>query len=134
MRHGGGGDGFLALQVSGAQRAGGVGKLATQPISLNRGVGSGLRGDLAGLLGHGGRGNGLLAPLLFGGQCLAETVGLLGVRRGGAAGLVAFLLGFPGPGFLFPQLAAEVGELVLPIAGPAVPVGVPLTNVTPAAI
>ncbi|MDP4512111.1 hypothetical protein [Nonomuraea turcica] len=32
--HGGGGDGLLALLVSGAQRAGGVGELGTKPIGL----------------------------------------------------------------------------------------------------
>ncbi|MGP3965729.1 hypothetical protein ACTWPT_58280 [Nonomuraea sp. 3N208] len=71
LRHGGGGDGLLALLVSDAQRAGGVGELGTKPIGLTGGFGSGLGGGLAGLLGHGGRGDGLFAPLLFGGQRLA---------------------------------------------------------------
>ncbi|NBE98130.1 hypothetical protein FE391_46305 [Nonomuraea sp. KC401] len=35
------------------------------------------------------------------------------MRPGHAACLVAFLLGFPGPGFLFLQLTTEVGEFVL---------------------
>ncbi|NRQ34841.1 hypothetical protein HII36_23830 [Nonomuraea sp. NN258] len=62
---------------------------------------------------HGGGCDGLFALLLFGGERLAQPVDLLGVRRGGAAGLV----GLPGPGLLFLQLTTEVGELVLLVAG-----------------
>ncbi|MFF0866248.1 hypothetical protein ACFYUV_31150 [Nonomuraea sp. NPDC003560] len=113
MGDGGGRDRLFALALGGFQSAGQVGEFAAQPFGLAQGRGSGLVGEGAGLLGQSGGGDRLLAPLTFGGQRLAQPVGLFRVRCGGAASLVAFLLDPSSLGFLLLAVPAEVGEFVL---------------------
>lgn len=69
--NGGGCDGLFALLLSALERVNEVGEFAPQAFGLTEGDGSGLVREGTGLLGHGGRSNGLLAPLLFGAQRLA---------------------------------------------------------------
>ncbi|HUR07062.1 MAG TPA: hypothetical protein VM347_31265 [Nonomuraea sp.] len=117
LRHGGGGDGLLALLLNGLKRAGGVGEFSAQPIGLTGGVDSGLGSGLAGLLGHGRRSDRLLSPLLFGSQRRTESVNFFGARCRGATGLLALLLNLADPGLQLLQPTTKVGELALPVVG-----------------
>ncbi|MFI6478673.1 hypothetical protein ACIBH1_12110 [Nonomuraea sp. NPDC050663] len=80
------------------QCRGEFGEVVTQSLRLRRGKGRSTLGVGAGLLGNGngnGRvGDGLLAPLLFGGQVVAKLVGFVRVGGRCAAGLFPLVLGY----------------------------------------